>query len=165
MLENMLQFLSDIFDSNKPHPHAQFDHRKKEIIAFLIIGDNLNIQLPRFANRDTKLLSFYNQIKKKSFRENYPKYAKFLKISRLIEDCRVCFSYPSKVYLYWTKSAKKLGQAKWVEANQSSSPKFEWHLTYQEYYSSLPWILRTKVINLEKLSTEQLLERLFDLTK
>jgi hypothetical protein len=70
------------------------------------------------------------------------------------------------VILYWDAADLKKEKGCW-KPYRTGNATFEssQHYTYKQYYARLPWILRTQVIRLEKLSDAELIQRVVDLSR
>jgi hypothetical protein len=162
----MFQLFKDLFDNSKPDYRAKWSRERKEIIAFLVCDE----KLPYLPFRVPMNLKSVNQdIRKKmeSFSDNssYKKFYDYRNICKLLDDCLVSHSKVVEILLYWNKADLEEGKSNWRPYdNGKTKYDFGEHRTYKEYYARLPLALRLRVIQLEKLSDDELIERVIQLS-
>jgi hypothetical protein len=161
----MLQLIKDLLNNSKPDSRAKWSRERKEIIAFLVCDE----KLPYLSFRvPTNLISVSQGLRKKmeSFSDNslYKKYYDYRNICRLLDDCLVSHSKVVEILLYWNKDDLEKGKSNWRPYNNGQT-KFDFaeHCTYKEYYARLPLALRLRVIQLEKLSDDELILKVLKL--
>jgi hypothetical protein len=169
----MLNFIVDLFpasnSSNKTLPRSKWDPEKSQIFALLLVDKTIPVFLSKSMTSDVQRHSLILQVSHVGFHHPYNKidrynFDRYNYYRQMIDDC---YNHPAdqELCLYWTKSEKIEGQKSWRPSTDNASITSAKHLTYSEFYGHVPWLVRRKLIRLERLENFDLMRLILKLSQ
>jgi hypothetical protein len=147
-----------LFDFNAPNPHAKWSLDKNKLMALILVGQPIPAVLSKQSTSGQQMQSLLRTLNSPGFKNHsYPSYGQYEYLVDMLNDCNSSCT-DAKLCLYWTKAERDAGKNSWKPLYFNSNEKAK-HYTYAEYYAKIPWLIRRKVIRLEKLSDYQVMQR------